>query len=300
MLDFNNILSTPGIDIQTFYGDVGVANLEWKTWRKPRGAKMVYLIGVGGGGSGQTSSITNATSGLVGGGSGAQTTVLIPAQFVPDILYVQAGMGGRQPNPPVGDAAQVLGTSTWVSFEPGNVSATQTILLRANAGASLNAAGIIATIANMPRAGVGIPQFFSGQAGTNGAISRATTGLMVMGGAGGGQGSSTVSNAGFGFTGPANTLGGLYPDTYAGGAGWVGSTPGQQGRDGVILANFLLNIGGAGGGGGSNTLSPGAGGNGAPGCGGGASGSAVDPTGVSVAQGPGGSGGPGFVIIISW
>jgi hypothetical protein len=37
MLDFNNILATPGADIQYFEGSAAAAFQQWQTWKKPRG-----------------------------------------------------------------------------------------------------------------------------------------------------------------------------------------------------------------------------------------------------------------------
>jgi len=72
MLDFNHILTNPNIDVQTFIGQAqttaGAATGEWKTWCKPRGAKFVYMIAVGGGASGGVALNTAATSGGAGGG----------------------------------------------------------------------------------------------------------------------------------------------------------------------------------------------------------------------------------------
>jgi hypothetical protein len=50
MLDFSHVLDTPGYDIQKFIGhssataSTGAGGQQWQTWRKPRGAKFVYMV----------------------------------------------------------------------------------------------------------------------------------------------------------------------------------------------------------------------------------------------------------------
>jgi hypothetical protein len=128
VLDFNHIMNTPGVDIQTFFGDVGTTLVQWKTWTKPRGTKYVYMIGVGGGASGGCSVNTAVTGGGgPGGGSGAQSTLFIPAQFLPDTLYIQAGRGGQQPATLVSGAVGVAGTITYVCVEPNTTLVTPLI-----------------------------------------------------------------------------------------------------------------------------------------------------------------------------
>jgi hypothetical protein len=319
MLDFNHILNNPNIDVQTFIGQAqttaGAATGEWKTWRKPRGAKFVYMIAVGGGASGGVALNTAATSGGgAGGGSGAQSTLMIPAMFLPDVLYIQAGLGGVQPATLVSAATNVAGIPTYVAIEPWNTAAAQSTLLFANGGqigiaaatsttgGTATVAASSASIANMPLAGRGAYQFFAGQAGSAGGSSTTagiaqtypTTGLMVQGGAGGG-GSSTsgqaggaITLAGFGDNFPAIT----------GGTAAVTSTPAGSGSGGTMLKMFQY-TGGSGGGGSTTTAGglAGAGGNGAPGCGGGGAGGSN--TTVTTLGRPG-DGGPGFVYIYSW
>ena len=50
MLDFNDVLATPNADIQYFEGSSITTLIQWQTWKKPRGARWVYMLGVGGGG----------------------------------------------------------------------------------------------------------------------------------------------------------------------------------------------------------------------------------------------------------
>ena len=321
MLDFNHILNNPNLNVQTFIGTAqttaGVGTGEWKTWIKPRGAKFVYMIGVGGGASGGCGINTSTSSGGgAGGGSGAQSTLFIPASFLPDVLYIQAGLGGSQPATLVSGAIGVAGTITYVAIEPWTTLSAQTAILFANAGAVTGTAATttnggvagtaaaVATIANMPLAGRGFYQFFAGQSGVAGGtssgsvtnLSYPTTGIMVTGGSGGGGSSATVGLISGRFTGSG--LGDNFP-TSIGSPGGSGATPAGKGSGGFMLKSFQY-MGGTGGGGASGNNSAGvagAGGNGAPGCGGGGAGGS-NTTASTLAR-PG-DGGPGFVYILSW
>ena len=318
MLDFNDILSTPGYNIQQFYAEAGTTLLRWQTWKKPRGVNWVYMIGVGGGGSGATGRVSATTSGGGGGGgSAAQTTVLIPAYLVPDILYIQAGFGAAGPT--VAASNGNSGVPSYVCIEPSTVVVPNMTFLLANnggggsnggaAGGSGGAAGSASTIANMPLAGRGIWNSLVGQAGTLGGtvtptagtnLTPPTTGLMVTGGTGGGGCSATAGAAGGSITAITGTLGtDFFPLPIPGGAAASGATPATF-TPGFISKNYLMNFGGTGGGGcsGSNAAGiAGAGGNGAPGCGGGGGGG---PNSVATTVARGGNGGGGFVYIISW
>jgi len=310
MLDFNNILSTPGMDVQYFSGQSTATLTQWQTWRKPRGVKNIYMIGVGGGSSGAVSSNAAASNaGGGGGGSGAQTCVWIPAFFVPDTLYVQCGAGGRQPAVLVSAATQVGGVPTYIAIEPSTTLTANMTLLVANGGASgAVTGGTVATIAGMPLAARGYYTFFVGQSGTAGgavntasnAVTYPVTGLMVMGGAGGGgsSGSSLGGGAGGGFTVPAGSpINDFFLPTYAGGSA-PSAGASDTGRAGAVMKNFIMNYGGAGGGGEGLTSGPaaGGGGDGAPGSGGGGAGGST----LSATLARPGNGGDGFVIIMSW
>ena len=320
MLDFNNILATPGYDFQQFYGDATVTLLQWQTWRKPRGVNWVYMIGVGGGGGGGSSRNNSTSAGGSGGGSsGAQTSLLIPAMFVPDILYIQAGaygIGGTYTGASAG-VAGTAGTPTYVCVEPDTTLTENMTLLFANGGNSGGAGGpgagaggaapVAATIANMPLAGRGRYTFGAGQAGgTGGATGAAGVaitlpfGLMVTGGAGGGGNNGAVPSLGGAISAVPNTLvADAFPLPINPGAVASGATPAGPSGNGFISRNYMFNFGGAGGSASTATAGGNCGpaGNGAPGCGGGGGGGAN-----TTAAGPskGGDGGPGFVYIISW
>jgi len=276
---------------------------------------MIGVGGAGGGGCGRNAAATGCGGG--GGGSGAQTTAMIPAQFVPDTLYVQAGFGGV--GGAVASANGTAGIATYVAIEPSTTLTANMLFLVANGGGGggggggvsglAGTAGTVSTIANMCLAGRGVYNFLAGQAGSTGRITAVgdsltpqANGLMVTGGTGGG-GSNGVNAA---FAGGAvsaitGTLGtDFFPLPISGGiAGTNAPSSGGAGRSGFVSRNLLFNFGGTGGGGAVQNASsiPGAGGDGAPGCGGGGSGGSNI---TSVTVRPGGYGGPGFVIIISW
>ena len=290
-------------------GGVFTLSSTWQTWRKPRGVKNVYMIGVGGGASGVVGANAAATNtGGLGGGSGGQTCVWIPAFFVPDVLYIQCGAGGQQPTTLTSGQLQQGGGPTYVTIEPSSTLTTNMTVLLANGGVSgAVTGGALATIAGMPLAARGYYTFFVGQSGAadagvgnaGTATAYPVTGLMVMGGAQGGSGGATAS-AGGGYTVPAGVpINDFFLPTLAGGTAGAGATPAGVGRSGMIVRNFIMNYGGQGGGGGTTTAGglAGAGGNGAPGSGGGGSGGAT--TTITTLARPG-NGGDGFVIVMSW
>lgn len=321
MLDFNNILATPGADIQYFQGPATTTLVQWQTWRKPRGARWIHLLGVGGGGGGGAGINTITTSGSgAGGSSGGQTSVMIPAMFVPDTLYIQAGRGGAGATTSGG-----LGTAgiiTYVCIAPYTTIAPAGTLLLATGGTAGTVAATLdtgggapaavsaATIAGMCLAGRGFFILLAGQVGAIGSaqgnpsvsITPPTTGLMVTGGAGGGGSFAGAGTAGgsipaFNFSFP--TIGSEFlPLPISGGTAAVTSTPAGPAGGGFISRNLLFNFGGAGGGGATTTAGglASAGGDGAPGCGGGGGGG-MTTTNSTIARG--GNGGPGFVYIIT-
>ena len=318
MLDILHIADTQSYDVKTYEGNgltAGTTNLtDWVQWTKPRGIKFIYILGLGGGGSGGGSDNTaNSSGGGGGGGSGAQTTILLPEMFIPDVLYIQAGAGGK--GLLINDVGP-SGSDTFIAIEPYNTYTPNLTLLRARGGAGGGAgsgtaagaggvAGAASTIADMPLCR-GAFTSLSGQNGGNGGapngvapnINFPVNGLMVTGGAGGG-GSNTASTgrAGGSIIKPL-TLGETYYRSIIGGAGASGSSAGRDGGNGYS-ANFnIINVGGAGGGGAASggARVSGRGGDAAVGAGGGG-------TGAGTASNPaikGGEGGSGFVMILCW
>lgn len=318
MLDFSHVISTPGVNIDTFFGgSSAIANTsnsfagDWKSWTKPRGINWIYMIAVGGGSSGTAGTATNtnaAAAGATGGSSGSQSMLLIPAMFVPNQLFILPGSGGRLTGTyGVGwVSGQVqFGTSTFVAVEPITTLVSNFILVMLAAHNGSN--GGSPSLGQQSLAGRGVFNAIGSQAGgaagatqtgAGGSITAPTTGLMVTGGAGSGGKDVTGSTRGTsGSVSISSGLGGTIPTILAG----VQATTGVDataGGNGSMIKPYQF-LGGAGGGSGGFAASGvgdfgGDGGRGGPGCGGGAGGPGY------TTPGRGGDGGDGFVIIVSW
>jgi hypothetical protein len=318
MLDLNHLPNPTKGKIDYFYGKTAVLPGtwgHWEIWEKPRGINMVYITCIGdgsGGGGGATNNSITARGGGAGGSSGGFTTLLIPAIFLPDRLYISVGGGGAGGAP--GNPASLggAGFGSYVSIAPytaltdiytvcyasgGTVSATA-----ASSTATSTAPNIVgaATIANMLIAGLGNFSALAGQQGAagglfnngvGGAITYPTTGLLLSGGAGGGGGSSAGGAVAWTTTTVPAQPSYVY---FTGLIGGTAGNPGLDGRSGYGIQQPLLSLGGSGGG--SGAANNNTGGNGRPGgigCGGGGGG-AGNPGGT------GGAGGPGLVVIQSW
>jgi hypothetical protein len=268
MLDLFNT-SPANTNYQEFYGG-GTT----RDWVKPRGASMVrfMLIGAGGGGG-----IGSSTAGGGGGGSGAVTSWIGPAMFVPDVLRITVGAGGT---------SGVNATASSVIYQAKD--GTGYTLLTAAGGVSGTAAvtGGTAAVAMTTNAfcASGIFTSTAGQAGTDGVSTGAVTNqsasttTFLSGGAGGAgaaanTGGSVTPNYGYPAL-PATTAGG----TVAGANGYFITQP------------LLLGLGGAGGT--TSTTVGTAGGRGGIGCGGGGFG--------EDATAGGAQGGDGAVFIWAW
>ena len=306
MLDFTHLLNSQSSDVQIFSNPSALG--VYSQWQKPRGVSMVYILAWGaggGGGGGQTGAATLACSGSPGGGSGAQSTLLIPAILIPDTLYVQVGLGG---NGGAANSSGTGGTSSNVAVFPYGSPTSNTVgyligaagggggTRTANTGGTAGTAGAVGRIADSNQAGLGIPFYLVGQASATGAANTATaggnvtqpvTGLLVTGGAGGGGCTTTANGAG----GNISATGFGYQLAVPGGVAGVPAIS-RDGGNGIQQFKPLLFTGGAGGASANNGIG-GAGGRGAFGCGGG--GGAGGTTG-----GAGGQGGDGLVIIIAW
>ena len=133
MLDFTHIPNNKS-NTQIFYAISGSDS--WQTWQKPRDAKMVHILcigGGGGGGGGRTQ--TTTLSGGGGGASGGTTKLIIPAALVPNILYIQPGVGGIGGTSPSGNVnanAGLNGGNSIVSLSPSN--STSSIICAAPGG----------------------------------------------------------------------------------------------------------------------------------------------------------------------
>ena len=96
MLDLGNIPSQTKAIQQIFYAGAPTVATSWQVWNKPRGVSFIHLFVLGGGGGGG-GGVLGAASTAAGGGGGAsstQTSMIIPAFALPDVLYVSVGVGG--------------------------------------------------------------------------------------------------------------------------------------------------------------------------------------------------------------
>lgn len=268
----------------------------WQPWRKPDGASLITLEGVGAGGSGgggTSGAAGSARRGGGGGASGAFTRVMIPAELVGDTLYIRPGVGAP------GGAASVAGVDggdTWITHYVGNAAAipAMTYLIAKGGTYHVNggSAGAASLVTECMLAGMGI---FSSTTGDDGTTAGANTGAAggikanygffrapFCGGTGGaGTGTDNANYAGGLISGVAPSL---FTDIPGGIAG------GGNGNGGLRLERPMVHTGGTGGGSNGAAGTGGRGGNGAPGCGGGGGG-------AGVTGGAGGDGGAGRVWI---
>ena len=279
----------------------------WQMWTKPRNCKLVNILAIGGGGGGAggaSGASVNRLAGAGGACSGISRGVF-PANMLPDILYVQVGVGGAG-----GGSATYgsPGTLSYISVEPETTPAF--VLLASGAagaggggGAAINTPGIAGTVfsqTNYNLSYIGVLTLIAGANGATGGIAggaggTATGNIITQPGAGGG-GSTNVNGNGAG--GGITVQGNLIPVLIAGGS--AGSSAAAQSGIKVLTPSInslgirlpFYNSGGAGGGG-NGAGTGGRGGDGAFGSGGGGGG-------AGTIGGTGGNGGDGIVIITSY
>lgn len=300
-------------DVQIFIGPTSGSTTHWQTWNKPKGSTMMHIValsgGAGGGGGGQAAAGTNKGGGG-GGGSSGIATLTIPSLFMPDILYVLPGNGGRgSPPSTAGAVAGNPGGISYISYSQN--TAAPNVLLQSNAVAPVagttggsgatgagGAGGTIATIS--VGALIGLTSFIAGQAGsaggnttTNGADLTIWSSIFLSGGTGAG-GAVTANPTKSGGNLAANTATNTQFVNWPTGVGGVlagGTSTAQRGNSGVMLWKPFITSGGTGSG--TDNTTAGDGGSGGIGSGGGGAGAAVT-------AGNGGNGGPGMIMIISW
>lgn len=270
MLDLFNIPTPQTANYQEFYGGDVTAAVVARDWVKPRGASMVriMLIGAGGGGASGTSTVGGG-----GGGSGAVTSWIGPAMFVPDVLNIGVGAGG---------AIGSTGNPSQVYYKVGNFY----LLLSATGGSGASSqtqgnGGAAMTANQFTASGI-----FTSIAGQNGAVGGSTGGGSSVSAS-----ATTFLSGGAGGAGGAASTGGRVTPNY----GYVRleNTPAGgtvAGADGYFITQPIL-VGCGGAGGTTSTTVGTAGGRGGLGCGGGGSGE----DGAS-----GGRGGDGAVFIWAW
>lgn len=270
MLDIFNI---PGQqdNIKIFYAR---GTTDWQTWQKPRNCKFIWImcIGAGNGGFGLG---TNSISNQLGGGSGAVTKALFPANTLPDTLYIQPGVGGA--GGASGAGAGGIGGRSYVAIYPSIV----VMNLACVSGVLPGASNLPETAASATNAGLLVLGSFlstAGQQGGGGSDTVPLTNTITCGGAGNRAG----NNNGWSIAATA------YNPAIPGGA-----AGGGNGSPGIWSWKPLFGTGGSAGGG-NSAGNGGNAGDGAYGCGGGSSGYG------SVAGGNGGKGGDGLVIIATF
>jgi len=304
MIDYINVPRNE-TSIWVFYSNSSgvTTTTNWQTWQKPRNAKFVsfFVIGGGAGGGGGLFGAGLARTGGGGGASSSTTRAVFPANLLPDILYINVGLGGA------GGASGENGTAgsiSYVSARP-DIAITNVILASAAvapaAGSTLGLGGTVGSVfaqtagllsyLGIVNASVGIAGA-AGGANTGGGGNSITIQNIVGGGAGGG-GSSTTNTNGTG----GNITASVVTQQLTGGA--AGGT--NKGNEGIFtqlpsLHSFdntpMLFTGGAGGGA-NGTGTGGAGGSGSYGSGGGGGG-------AGTIGGAGGKGGNGIIIITTW
>ena len=317
MLDLLHLPKSSPSNVDYFYYTGSTpSNLSWQTWEKPRGIIMLEIICIGAGGGGRSGWCAGSTtrSGGGGGGSGGFTRLLIPAVFLPDVLYVQVGRGGAggANRTATGSAnAGLDGAFSAVNIAPSNTFSAFYTVCYANSGfgavtgsSSTGTAGsgaAVATQANAIMSGLGIFFALAGQSGASGStslgasITYPTTGLLLSGGGAGGGG---ASNSGGGIIVPSQPSFSLFATRFSG-----ATSTNNPGDDGLSLLQPLLSTGGAGGAASvdlsASGVSGGRGGNGGIGSGGGGGGASPGSP-NSGGGNAGGNGGDGLVIIRSW
>ena len=318
MIDFGHLPKPQNGTIDYFPGFSTTAGGEWEVWNKPRNCMFIRILcigGGGGGGSGFPSATTNARGGGAGGGASGMTYLTIPAIFIPDRLYVSAGVGGRggASSTTVGNSG-TQGIQSYVCIAPSTANIYNlcfSVRMSGDAGGGTNIAGgspfnAISgpTVSTCNQAFQGHFNSFASHAGRDGGTAAGSTptgviypatGLLLSGGGGGAGGAGF---AGGDITAPASqtSVYELFQTLTGGAAGTVGSTVGGNGSDGVELYQPLLATGGSGGGSSfDGTARGGDGGDGGFGCGGGGGGA-----GGTDGGGAGGNGGPGLVVIHTW
>ena len=294
-----------GSDLQQWFTYTG----QPQPWTKPRGIRMVsfFLLANGcGGGGGFTGATSTERCGGGGGGGGSVSTLIIPAVFLPDIIYVSPGAGGTG-----GAAGQngTQGSGTFISVVPG-ISATGMAGIisaaagtvgqagTASAGGASGVAGGASTLGtvglNNLLCALGVANSATGGNGAAGGANAAGGTLnnsAYLGFSCGGTGGGGCTSANADFAGGQIFLNGTWPGINTATPGGVAG--GGRGVDGYAQLRSMLALYGGTGGGSNAAGVGGAGGNGAFGCGGGGGGGGIT-------GGAGGNGGNGRVVVSCW
>jgi hypothetical protein len=276
MLDLSHIPNNQE-NIKVFYS-TGIANA-WQTWQKPRKCQWVWIMCIGSGGGGGSA----YTGVFASGGSGAVTRALFNASHLPDILYIQVGLGGAGAIGVAGNLAGSAGNRSNVSILP-NTTTTNVVLSSGNIAASNVGIGeTVMTTATVACFGT-LANFVSiaGRTSIDTDITPLTSQIVT---AGPYALVGTTSNG-------ASILATSISPLISGGT-IVVSGKGGKGADGITSWKPFFSTGGACGGRSQNGAG-GDGGDGGIGSGGGGGGEGT------TVGGNGGKGGDGLVVIISF
>lgn len=292
MMDLGHLAPRFTSDVQMFQSQGGA----WMSWNKPRGASMCYMLCIGGGGGGGgCNSNTNSSdfTGMGGGGgSSGLATLVIPALLLPDTLYVQVGAGGAGGAGGSGSGATAgsAGGVSYVSLSK-NTSAPNVVLYSGGAAGgggvalpstssttSSGAAGSAASAATNTVLGtLGLFNAVAGQAGAAGFSGTNAWGSIPLNGGPGGAANVAA----------ANTVDWTF-------ASWAsGANLNRVDQSGFTNWKPFFSIAAGGTYNAPTGSIPGASGVGSGGAGGG-------NNGLNTNIKPGGRGGDGLVLIISW
>ena len=291
---FSTVLPKRDTNQFVFQGIVGTAaSTDVIPWAIPNGVKVVRMMVIGGGSAGNHATL--GTTGAIrvggtGGNPGSITTVTFLRLMLPNILYLKCGTGGLGATTSGGTGS--VGTASSISIDPAGLY----VIAYAPGGTAAGTAGAAAaSISNHHFSFSALAlnvstNGFTGGGGSSGVGTAIAVGSQypLCGGAGGGGG--TAANAY--SAGGAITNAVAWPGTISRPGGTTAAGTGSAGSAGIISFRPFFATGGAGGGGG---VIPGAGGDGAPGCGGGGTGggNTANPT-------RSGNGGPGLIVLTCW
>ena len=284
MIDFSHIPSQQD-GVKIYYAK---GTTTWQTWEKPRGCSHIWTMCIGGAAGGGGAGVL---TGGAGGGSGAITVATFAALVLPDVLYIQPGVGGSGAKGIVGNGpvAGGAGSRSIISVTTSGSNFMGYISTSGTAAATGATAETVATLSSAGLLCLGTYNSIAGRAGAAvGLDVTPLTSTLTCGGAGG---ASANFNAG-GSILSVDLSGSFITPLIAGGTAG-GLSPVGAGNPGIFSWKPLFGLGGAGGGGSQSTIG-GTGGDGAYGCGGGGGGVG------GASGGTGGKGGDGLVIIVSF
>lgn len=294
MLDQFNILSSKD-NFKIFYP---VDTSTWQTWVKPRSCNFIWIMCIGPGAGGSGGAGTGGATYAQGGSTGAISRVLYPAHVLPDILYVQPGIGaaggaGLSTN---GNGIASASGRSFVSIIPSSATTQSLVTASGGTGATGPSGETAVTTTNVPMLSLGVFTTIGGLSPTTAGIIGSVTpfvstvsgnaSMLCPGSNGSGNGTSAPAASDVAST----TIGSIVTPTITGGAA------GSPGKNGMWnWGPIIYGLGGSGGGGVASGTAFNGGDANAYGCGGGGGGNSSAGTG-----GNGGRGGDGLIFIYAF